>query len=368
MIRERGNNVLRGLDRWLGIPLTIPAAFWRKISGSRANPNPPSKIGIFCPGAVGDLLLLSILTSALRQSFPDCEIEILASHANAGALPLNPHINKYSAWELTRPDKILNYIRAQKYCVFIDSSQWARLGNLLANLSGAKLTAGFATCGQFRSAGYDRISHHRNDCHETENFLNLGRAIWPELEGQLSLKLPSKLSRPGRPTIYCHLWPSAGPGRKFKQWPETSWRDLIAALLKRNYTIRLTGSEHDAENSKSFIKRFFPENTQVISIAGQTTWPQLATLLATGSATISVNTGVMHLAAITGCPTIGLHGATNPIRWGPLGPHVISLLPEHGQSAYLNLGFEYPANCTPAMQHIRVETVLSSLSLLGLKP
>ena len=188
MTAERGNRLLAAIDRWAGIPLTIPAAAWRKLTSPRP-PETPAKIGIFCPGAVGDLLLLSALTDALRKRFPECELELLATRANAGALPLNPHADSCKSWPLHRPDRILGYIRKRNYDVFIDTSQWARLGNLLANLSGARITAGFATRGQFRSLGYDYVCRHNASCHETENFLNLGRAIWPGLEGSPGLKM-----------------------------------------------------------------------------------------------------------------------------------------------------------------------------------
>lgn len=366
MSSERGNRLLRSADRWLGIPLTVPAACWRRLSRPGPYSDPPARIGIFCPGAVGDLLLLSTLTCGLRRKFPASHIEILATQANAGALPLNPHADAGSAWRLTSPGKLLAHIRAQKYDVFIDSSQWARLGNLLANLSAAKITAGFATRGQLRSAGFDFVCQHSASCHETENFLNLGRAIWPDLTGEPSLRLPPRHEcGPGK-IIYCHLWPAPGKGRVFKLWPQEHWASLISALLASGFGVRLTGSRDDAASCEAFIQQFFPGDQRVLSVAGSLPWPELAGCLACASAVVSVNTGVMHLAALSGAPTVGLHGATNPERWGPVGPRAISLLPEKGASAYLNLGFEHPKDTLPAMQHISVDSVLTALRKLDL--
>lgn len=98
--------------------------------------------------------------------------------------------------------------------------------------------------------------------------------------------------------------------------------------------------------------------------ARRTNLPELAWLLARADAVVSVNTGIMHLAALTGAPTVGLHGATDPRRWGPVGARCVSLLPDTGQYAYLNLDFEYPLDAEPALVHLPVEKVLAALNSL----
>ncbi len=75
----------------------------------------------------------------------------------------------------------------------------------------------------------------------------------------------------------------------------------------------------------------------------------------------------MHLGALVGAPTIGLHGATNPQRWGPVGPRCISLVPHKGEFGYLNLGFEYPPGAQTAMQWLPVEDVIKALDNLDVK-
>ena len=84
------------------------------------------------------------------------------------------------------------------------------------------------------------------------------------------------------------------------------------------------------------------------------------------TAVVSVNTGTMHLAALAGAPTVGLHGPTNPLRWGPVGRHVRALLPHKGPYAYLNLGFEYPRPHTSCLDSLPVEDVVDALHSLSL--
>lgn len=358
---ERGNLLLRGLDKWAGIPLVLPAAAYRIFTRVPSQKTPASKIGILCPGAIGDALLLSALTLALKHKLPEADLEMLGTSANAGILELIPGLSSYASFPVKRPDLLTRYLRRQKYDILFDASQWARMGALTCAFSQAKMTVGFKTSGQFRSLPYDLSVKHSGNIHETENFLNLGRAIWPDLHAQPGLLLPAW--RKGE-IIYCHMWPAPGKKKYLKEWPACRWAEMIAILVKMGHEIRLTGSQSDAYANAQFIKKYFDGISGVQSIAGKYSLAELGKIFTAAAGVISVNTGIMHLAALAGAPTVGLHGATNPLRWGPIGKHARSLLPEQGQCAYLNLGFEYPKNAEPAMQHISVNNVLDSLRQL----
>lgn len=364
---ERGNGLLRWFDRWLGIPLTLPAAIYRKSCKPRPSWEHPANIGIICLGAIGDALLLSGLTDGIRRLFPQVRLELIGSGANSEALYLNPHADAHFSAPVTAIGSLLSHILSQHFDILIDSSQWARLGNLLCNLSGASFTVGFATSGQARSLGYDVIAQHRSDCHEAENFLALGQALWPALRGRPSVALGKEVPSSRKQLVCCHMWAAPGNGRIFKEWPEENWRELIARLLEKGWQICLTGSLTDAPQCERFMDRYFAANANVFSVAGKISLRELASLLASAGAAVSVNTGIMHLAALAGVPTVGLHGATNPARWGPVGENAISLLPRSGASAWLDLGFESPGKRKPAMANLPVDDVLAALRRLGVE-
>jgi len=48
-------------------------------------------------------------------------------------------------------------------------------------------------------------------------------------------------------------------------------------------------------------------------------WAESIEWLAFAAGVVSVNTGVMHVAAALGTPTIALNGPTSGTRWGPRG-------------------------------------------------
>lgn len=364
---ERGNNFLRRLDCFLGIPLTVPAAILRKTLlrpvGKSAS---PARIGILCLGAIGDLLLVSALANGIRKKLPHAAIELVASSANRQALPLVGDACNYAAFPVSHAGRILAYVRRQKYDILFDSSQWSRIGNLICNLSGAAITVGFSTNGQYRSAGYNIKVPHSPKIHELENFLALGRGVWPDFSGAVNLKIAGKgASKATGRIVYLHMWPAPGRGRNLKQWPEEHWAELARQMRAAGFQIRLTGSAGDARANDYFKTKYFKNEDNIQSIAGSVDIPALAEMLSVADAVISVNTGIMHLAALAGAPTVGLHGATNPLRWGPLGPRSVALVPDRGQHSYLDLGFEYPVNAEESMRHISVEKVMVALAELG---
>lgn len=362
---ERGNRLLRALDRYAGIPLAGLTGFLRRHARLTERCRGRPRICVLCLGGIGDLLLVSALTSGIRSQCPQAWLEIVGSASNAAALPLNPHADSCFHAPVRRADRLLRHIRSRSYDILFDASQWARLGAVLANLSGASLTAGFRAAGQYRAYGYDLAVEHSAQVHELENFLALGRVVWPGLAGEPGLRLPPVTPKKSG-LVYLHLWPAPGPGRLLKEWPLEYWRELAAILVDRGYGVRLTGSPADAPACAAFKASFFPQTETVQSCAGLCGLVELAASFANAAAVISVNTGIMHLAALAGAPLIALHGATNPERWGPVGKNAVSLLPRSGDCAYLNLGHEYPPHVEPAMRNLPVEDVVAALDrLLG---
>lgn len=362
---ERGNQFLKILDRYGGIPLGFASSIWRRCERSvTPPPEQTKKIGILCLGAIGDLLLLSALINGIRTQDPHARIEVICSNSNKAALPLLTNVDQAFSCPIARPDRLARLVRQRSYDLFFDSTQWARIGNIISNFSGAGKTVGFRTKGQYRCNGYDVKVSHRSDQHEVENFLDLGRAIWSGFKGEPGLLIEDSEVQERR-TIYCHMWAPFGKGRLLKEWPEEYWCHIIMELQRRGFKIGLTGDMEQAAKSAEFISAFFPGNPEVVSLAGKTDLRSLAALFRKAAAVISVNTGIMHLAALSEAKTIGLHGPTNPLRWGPWGENSISLQPEKGQMAYLDLGFEYPVNAVSSMMHLKPQMVLDALEKLN---
>ena len=323
---ERGNRLNRLLDRYAGIPLAACSAVARL--GKKSVPGAaPQRVGFICLGAIGDLLLLSALISALRERLPNAHIALLVSRANAATVSLIPGVDQYASFGVRDVSAMTAWLREQRLDVLIDSTQWARLGAILSNLSSARTTVGFDTEGQHRAFGYNFKVPHRNDRHEVENFMELGRALYPDIQGAPELLVP-QLPPEGLPAelcgkqeaadgigdalpqrVYLHMWPS-GSNAWLKEWPADNWDALARLLGSKGFEVYLTGAPADAPRNDAFL-RAHPQ-CPAVSLAGKTSLAGLAWLFSQASAVVSVNTGTMHLAALAGAPTVGLHGPTNP--------------------------------------------------------
>ena len=103
---------------------------------------------------------------------------------------------------------------------------------------------------------------------------------------------------------------------------------------------------------------------KVINIAGKFNLYDLADIIYQSAAVVSVNTGIAHMSAALGRPTVCLNGPTSPTRWGPIGKQVININSTKKGAGFLNLGFEYNRGPGDTMEYISVESVYNSLSTI----
>jgi ADP-heptose:LPS heptosyltransferase len=376
---ERSNRWLRCLDALIGIPFVNALSLFRRRPGGKAASElpVPGRIVVLLFGAIGDMLLATALLRALAAMYPKAVIHVLASAANAQTLPLLDPRLKTTVFPIRSVLGMARHLRALRPDLLIDTTQWARVGALVTLLSGARYTIGFDTPGQHRGAAYSFPVRHRNDCHEVENFLALARVIDSDATASPELFLPDAppagLDLNSLPPldriVYLHAF-SAGVAADLKKWADERWRDVAFACHAAGYAVCFTGGPEDAGAADIFLHRHIPaeilRDGMARSLAGRFSLSELAWLLRRGAGAVSVNSGFVHLAAMCGIPVVDLLGPTNPLRWGAVGPKVISLLAPGGDTAYLNLGFEFPKTAVPTLHRIGSADVLNALRRLGL--
>ena len=90
----------------------------------------------------------------------------------------------------------------------------------------------------------------------------------------------------------------------------------------------------------------------------------LTHLLRRARIVVTVNTGVMHLAAIAGARTVAINGPNRNGRWGPVGPRAVGVEAPGSGCGFLHLGFNFHGNPRDCMERISVDAVFAACQAL----
>ena len=350
---ERGNVFLRFLDRILGIPLVFFVSLFHR---SRARPGVFRRIALLKTAAIGDTVLISAVVRDIRERLPTAEIHFFVGENNREAAELLSGINRVIPLPVKNPLRAVPLIRRMnEYDLLLDFGQWPRLDALLSWSARARWKVGFKTEGQFRHGVYDVAVTHSRDIHEFHNYKNLLEPI--DLKGS-HLPHISIEENPGKKSvIVVHMF-AGGYKACLKEWPEERWIALINSLTATGKQITLTGHRDRANEARHLWERI-KDKDKVRVAAGELDLRAMARLLKSSELVISVNTGIVHLAAALGCRIVTLHGPTSAKRWGPFDNNGLSLQSPLKCSPCLNLGFDYGCPRNDCMKAISVESVLS---------
>jgi ADP-heptose:LPS heptosyltransferase len=105
-----------------------------------------------------------------------------------------------------------------------------------------------------------------------------------------------------------------------RDWPIERYTKLIGMLMaKLECRIILVGSRSQASDL-NYICEQHGSDPRVTNLAGRTGWSELAAMLQRADLVIANNSGVAHLAAACGRPTLAIYsGSHQPQEWGPRG-------------------------------------------------
>lgn len=366
MAGERGNKVLRLLDRWAGVPLILAAGL-----AHRKRVSPPAvlrRVGVLCLGCIGDLVLLCGPLADLFTSHPDVRLTIFCSKPNQEIARMIPGVAEVVVLPVKRPWEAARMVRACGFFdAWLDSGQWPRLNALLSFAAHAGFKVGFQSPGQHRHYVYDAVVAHLHTRHELENFRALVAPLGAQEQSFPKLSpVPEALAGlpgamlPDQPYAVLHLFPG-GFRSHMKEWPLDRWAEVAAGLSTRGFKVLLSGGPADREGNQRLSDMARARGANVTDLSGVRVGPT-ALLLANSALCVSVNTGIMHLAAAMGTPLVSLNGPVSVERWGPVTQpgRGEALRSPRSCAPCLHLGFEYGCAQGGCMADITVEAVLAA--------
>jgi len=358
---DRGNPRLKFLDRYCGIPLVAILGVGRRLRGRRTVPADWRTVGLFVTSGIGDTVVATGVMRDLRAARPDVRIVLFVTANNASFAKTLAIPDAVVELPVRQVPTAVQMVRAEQCDVVIDLSAWRRYDAVLAALSGARATVGRRTPGQHRDSAYDIAIAHRRD-HELDNDRRLVSALGlsdAQLISAPLLELPAGVPRPlAAPYVVLHLWPG-GANFEERSWPVDRWRELAEAMNARGLDIVLTGGPGDVDVCTRLARRWSESGLRARSVAGAD-WPETFAWLGFAAGVVSVNTGIMHVAAALGAPTVALNGPTSAARWAPIGPHTRCVASPVVPDGYLDLGFERDPRFTDCMEAITVDAVVSA--------
>ncbi len=113
-----------------------------------------------------------------------------------------------------------------------------------------------------------------------------------------------------------------GSGGRNKRWPLDRFFSLVGTFVAEQgaFVVISTGPAED-DRFLDQVENFSRGQERAIHI-GDTDLPALAALLGHCDVYVGNDSGVSHLAAAVGAPTVALFGPTDPVVWGPVGRRV----------------------------------------------
>ena len=278
---------------------------------------------------IGDFVRCHSVVRLLRARYPERPVDVLTTTLCAPLLDYMPGVRKGIVCDLPRKQLALAKhrvlaarLRAENYGqVLIMPRTWKSA--LAPFLAGIPKRTGFA--GEFR---YGLLNDIRYGERRLPRMIDrcgalalpkgaVGPADWPQPQldvpgAEASAWRTKRGLDDGRPVVV--FAPGAvGPS---KRWPIASYAELAKQLAAQGNSIWVLGSPAEAPLAAEIVRAAGPA-------AHDLTSPDLRNAilaLKVAAACVSNDSGLVHVAAAIGTPTVGIFGPTSPWHWAPLNP------------------------------------------------
>lgn len=269
----------------------------------------PARILVLRGGALGDFIVTLPALSALRKRWPDAHIELIGYPHIAGlavAAGIINHVRSLNDGTLARyfaPDAPIRDDE-QRYFASFDF-----IINYLHDPDGA-LASNLKRCGvQVLLTASPMVK----DVHAVDHFLK-------PLES-LAIYEPDRTPMMALPEKKAHT-PSSiaihpGSGSRNKNWPIDRFVEIAQRLTEAGHHVHFLTGDAEREYIDDVDKQLasFSRHHQLPLV-------DVANHLAHATAYIGNDSGISHLAAATGSPSLVLFGPSDARLWAPRGRHV----------------------------------------------
>jgi heptosyltransferase-2 len=340
------------------------------------------KIALICLTNIGDGVLLSPCISALKSECSNSYIVLIAKPSVCELYSHDKRISDFIRYTASwfpnyekKDDGLFGFfktiiaLRKHKFQIALNTTSDLRT-NILIKLSGIKNLIVLKSKGGEWLAN-TVISPASKNMHEADRLQLLAEEFFKKKIIKYPLKIEvSNKSRLEADSIFQQLRIKSmlviaihpGANAKFKEWPLDKFIDLGRKILI-NYNCRLLILGAQGREVKLAEEIVSNLGFKSINLAGKLSLDLLLAVLSKCSLFVGNDSGPMHLAAAAGCPTIGIFGATNYLRFGPYTPKINNnvIHPINFSFEEINDAQKIGSNC---LESIPVERVYNRVCIL----
>lgn len=286
---------------------------------------------------IGDFVRCHSVVKVLRARWPDRPVDMLTTSLCAPLLDYMPGVRKGIVCDLPRRSLPLGQYRALAARLRAEHYQTALVmlrtwkSALAPFFAGIPERVGFVGEARFGLLtdlrwGERRLERMIDRCGALAlprdaalpGHWPLPELVVPQDEHDAWLARRGLSDRP-RPTVA--LAPGAvGPG---KAWPPSHYAALAKAIAAQKGSVWILGGPSERQLARDMVAE---AGSGIVDLTGNDLRDAILALKAADAA-VTNDSGLMHIAAALGTPTVAIFGPTSPRLWAPLNPLAAMLEP-----------------------------------------
>jgi heptosyltransferase-2 len=289
------------------------------------------------PSWVGDMVMAQTLFVCLKQSHPDCQIDVLAPEWSRPILERMPEVRQalsfpvgHGVLDMATRRNVAQNLRGQyQQAILLPNSLKSALVPFFAGIpkrTGWRGEMRFGLLNDMRKLDKQRYPLM------IERFMAL--AFEPGAELPKPYPKPSlRIDAESRDAALARFALSVDrpvlalcPGAEFgesKRWPAEHFAKVAEAKVREGWQVWLFGSKNDHAVGETIRQRLIPGlREEALNLAGETSLAEAIDLLSCAEAVVSNDSGLMHVAAALGRPLVSVYGSTSPAFTPPLSAQV----------------------------------------------
>nr|WP_314626881.1 glycosyltransferase family 9 protein [uncultured Noviherbaspirillum sp.] len=290
------------------------------------------RIAVFRALQLGDLLCAVPALRALRKAAPRARITLIGlPWASSFVERFAHYVDDFIAFpgypgmpeSVPQPEampRFLEAARGRRFDLVLQLHGSGALSNPLVESLGAARTAGFYLAGEPCPDPSTFTAWWPHE-HEVLRYLRLLWMLGAPPQGE-HLEFPTSSSEHGELARAAPCLQAGGhvcihPGARLpsRRWPPQRFAEVADALAGQGLTVVVTGSAEERPLAGAMLDAM---QAAAIDLSGRTSLGALAVLLSNARLLVCNDTGVSHMAAAVGTPSVVVCSGADPARWAPL--------------------------------------------------